>query len=160
MRSIAPRDAVQRPTHRGVGMALIGLSEAARVTGKNRTTIFRAMKSGRLSFTMNGAGERQVDIAELERVFPATSAVQPESDNAHTEVLRVQLEAERRANALLERTNDDLRRRLDASEEERRRVHAQLTALLSDRRDPSVPEPSQTAPWPRRVLTWLARQHM
>jgi hypothetical protein len=63
-------------------MALVGLSEAARITGRNRTTIFRAMKSGRLSFTTNGAGERQVDVAELERVFAATDAEQRPSGAA------------------------------------------------------------------------------
>jgi hypothetical protein len=141
-------------------MAQIGLSEAAKLTGKNRTTIFRAMKSGRLTFTVNGAGERQVDVAELERVFPATSAAQPESNNPHIAVLRVQLEAERDKNALLERTNDDLRQRLDASETERRNVHAQLTALLTDRRDPPVREPSSAVPWPRRMLAWLGKQHV
>jgi hypothetical protein len=160
MRSIALHRAAQRSTHRGVEMALVGLSEAARLTGKNRTTIFRAMKSGRLSFTMNGAGERQIDIAELERVFPATSAVQPESNNAHTEVLRVQLEAERRANALLERANDDLRQRLDASEEERRTVHAQLAALLTDKREAPAADPSLRISSPRRALMWLAKQHV
>jgi hypothetical protein len=142
-------------------MAQIGLSEAARLTGKNRTTIFRAMKSGRLSFTVNGAGERQVDIAELERVFPATGAAQPESNNPHIAVLRVQLEAERGKNALLERTNDDLRQRLDASEAERRNVHAQLTALLSDKREAPAAEPLPPPPatWPRRVARWLIKQH-
>ena len=85
-------------------MALVGLSEAARITGRNRTTIFRAMKSGRLSFTTNGAGERQVDVAELERVFAATDAEQPKSDATHVAVLGAQLDAERRQNALLERT--------------------------------------------------------
>jgi hypothetical protein len=128
-------------------MALIGLSEAARIAGKNRTTIFRAMKSGRLSFTVNCAGERQVDVAELERVFPATGAAQPESDNVHTAVLHAQLEAERSKNALLERANDDLRQRLDASEAERRNVHAQLGALLSDKREPLAAE---RMPWWRR----------
>jgi hypothetical protein len=144
----------------GEAMALIGLSEAAKYTGKNRTTIFRAMKSGRLTFTLNGAGERQVDVAELERVFPATGAAQPESDNVHTAVLRVQLEAERSKNVLLERANDDLRQRLDASEAERRNVHAQLTALLSDKRESPVAEPLPPAPWPRRVLSWLVKQHV
>ena len=55
-----------KPAH----MALIGLTEAAKLTGKNKATIHRAMKDSRLSFTVAENGERQIDPAELERVFP------------------------------------------------------------------------------------------
>ena len=47
----------------------MGLRAAARMTGRNQSTIHRAMKNGRLSYTLNEAGERQIDVAELERVF-------------------------------------------------------------------------------------------
>jgi hypothetical protein len=50
-------------------MASIGLSEAARLTGRNQSTIHRAMKTGRLSYTKDAAGERRIDTAELDRVF-------------------------------------------------------------------------------------------
>jgi hypothetical protein len=118
---------VQR--NEGEVMAQVGLGEAARLTGKNRTTIFRAMKSGRLSYSMNGSGERQVDTAELERVFPATD----EDNSKQLAVLTTQLEAERRLNTTLEQTNLDLRQRLNASEAERRTAQTQLTAILTHR---------------------------
>ena len=51
-------------------MASIGLSEAARLTGRNQSTIHRAMKAGRLSYTVDETGERRIDTAELDRVFP------------------------------------------------------------------------------------------
>ena len=47
----------------------IGLSEAAKLTGRNQSTIHRAMKTGRLSFTVGDDGERRIDPAELDRVF-------------------------------------------------------------------------------------------
>lgn len=50
-------------------MASIGLSEAAKLTGRNQSTIHRAMKAGRLSYTVGEAGERRIDTAELDRVF-------------------------------------------------------------------------------------------
>ena len=50
-------------------MASIGLSEAARLAGKNQLTIHRAMTAGRLSFTVGTKGERLIDTAELDRVF-------------------------------------------------------------------------------------------
>ena len=70
-------------------------------------------------------------------VFAATDAEQPKSDATHVAVLGAQLDAERRQNALLERTCEDLRRRLDEADAERRNVQTQLSAQLADRRDPS-----------------------
>jgi hypothetical protein len=132
-------------------MALVGLSEAARITGRNRTTIFRAMKSGRLSFTTNGAGERQVDVAELERVFAATDAEQPKSDATHVAVLGAQLDAERRQNALLERTCEDLRRRLDEADAERRNRLGRSRVGRIDGRDDDASRPDLRRPsLPRR----------
>jgi hypothetical protein len=84
-------------------MPLVGLKEAARLTGKNQSTIHRAMKSGKLSYTISDSGERMIDPAELDRVF----AVSPHANDASNDAsevaskapqlveLRMQLEAER-----------------------------------------------------------------
>jgi len=50
-------------------MALVGLHEASRIVGRNRSALHRAMKTGRLSYTLDEAGERRIDVAELERAF-------------------------------------------------------------------------------------------
>lgn len=50
-------------------MALLNLTAASRAVGVNRSTIARAVKSGRLSTTTNEQGERCIDTAELMRVF-------------------------------------------------------------------------------------------
>jgi hypothetical protein len=115
-------------------MPEIGLRAAARLCGRNQSTVHRALKAGRLSYTRNGGGERRIDVAELERVFglaatseagasAASGAEGVQSNSAHAGAL-----------AALERLLDDrdatirdLRTRLDASETERR----QLTALLN-----------------------------
>ena len=126
-------------------MASVGLSEAAKLTGRNQTTIHRAMKTGRLSFTVGEAGDRRIDTAELDRVFgikpngaspdamaqPVQSHVTPVRDMA---VLQRLLDDR-------EMTIRDLRARLDASEDERRKVQVQLTGLLTDRREPATEEP-------------------
>lgn len=122
-------------------MALVSLGEAARITGKNRTTIFRAMKTGRLSYTTTGNGDRQVDTAELDRVFGATEAHASKSNSTHVALLERQI-------ASLERVCEDLRGRLDEANSERRNVQTQLTALLADRRDPPPPKRRW---WQRRV---------
>jgi hypothetical protein len=51
-------------------MPLVGLSEAARLARKDKSTIHRALQTGRLSYTITEAGERRIDTAELDRVFP------------------------------------------------------------------------------------------
>lgn len=76
------------------------LTQAAQLFGKNKTTIHRAMASGRLSYTLSPEGKRLIDMSELIRVYgePATDATQnatvqpsPESADATdaTELLTV-----------------------------------------------------------------------
>lgn len=133
-------------------MPLIGLTEAAKLTGKNKATIHRAMKGNRLSFTVSDNGERQIDPAELERVFPlvrrkeedkVANGNRPRVASNYTQLSQIsaQLEAERSKSAGLEArladkdaVIDDLRQRLDREGEERRQAQAQLTALLTDQR--------------------------
>ena len=50
------------------------LSAAAHAAGVNRTTILRAIKSGKVSATKNEHGEWQIDPAELHRVYPPPQA--------------------------------------------------------------------------------------
>src|SRR5215212_2611487 len=45
------------------------LSQAAKATGKSKSSISRAIKTGRLSANRNG-GFFEIDAAELHRVFP------------------------------------------------------------------------------------------
>jgi len=48
---------------------MLNLSEAARVSGQSKSTIWRAVNSGRLSVTRTYTGDYQIDPAELHRVF-------------------------------------------------------------------------------------------
>jgi hypothetical protein len=50
---------------------ILSLLEAARETGKSKSSIWRAAKSGLLSVTKNDAGEYQIETSELFRVFDA-----------------------------------------------------------------------------------------
>ncbi|MEZ9594466.1 hypothetical protein AB4298_07470 [Shewanella sp. 10N.261.52.F9] len=50
-------------------MAKLNLSQAARITGKNRTTIWRHIKSGKLSCQKDRDGMPTVDTSELIRVY-------------------------------------------------------------------------------------------
>jgi hypothetical protein len=51
-------------------MAMISLGQAAKLAGLGKTTLSRAIKSGRLSATRRDDGGYQIDVAELERVYP------------------------------------------------------------------------------------------
>lgn len=110
------------------------LGIAAKATGKAKSTILRAIKSGVISAHKADDGSYEIDPSELHRVFPSTVA-QPDSSNdtqpheEHCETLRLRLEileAERqRERDQMQATIDDLRARLDRSED---RVSGLLTA--------------------------------
>jgi ABC-type phosphate transport system ATPase subunit len=50
-------------------MAKVGAQRAAELTGKSKSTIQRAMKSGKISFELDHNNRRVIDVAELERAF-------------------------------------------------------------------------------------------
>ena len=54
-------------------MAKISISEAARLTGKSRTTLYRLMSTGKLSTCTGEKNEKMLDTSELLRVFGAFS---------------------------------------------------------------------------------------
>lgn len=114
------------------------LGQAARAAGKSKPTISRAIQTGRISAARGEDGSYVIDPAELHRVYPLAShgngamkqSVPGETDGTSLASLRVE-----RDRLLIERedlreTIRDLRTRLDAETEERRR----LLALLTDRR--------------------------
>ena len=118
-------------------MPAVGLSEAAKLTGRNQSTIHRAMKTGRIAFAVAENGERRIDIAELERSFGLKGSARPDASAQPLQSNAVQADAMAALQRLLddrEGTIRDLRARLDASEAERRAAQAQVTALLTDQR--------------------------
>ncbi len=50
-------------------MAKVGAQRAADLTGRSKSTVQRAMNSGKLSFEIDGNGRRLIDVSELDRVF-------------------------------------------------------------------------------------------
>jgi len=50
-------------------MAKVGAQRAADLTGRSKSTVQRAMNSGKLSFEVDGNGRRLIDVSELDRVF-------------------------------------------------------------------------------------------
>ncbi|HEX3410324.1 MAG TPA: hypothetical protein VHT00_01285 [Stellaceae bacterium] len=137
------------------------LGQAARAAARSKTTLNRAIKTGKLSAMRSDDGSYAIDPAELQRVYPLTGAGNGHMVRSVTGVTAngadpkpaplEQLLAERER--LVEEQASairDLRARLDAESEERRRVQAQLTALLTDQRPAAEPP---TSAW-GRFLAW------
>ena len=116
------------------------LTEAADAVGKSRTTIQRAIKSGKISAPKDDQGSYNIDPSELHRVFPkrtVTSHVrengtkrnssETQQNESDLKVLEVKLQAAEAMADERAKTIDDLRERLDKSE-------LKVTALLTDQR--------------------------
>ncbi|WP_151976035.1 MULTISPECIES: hypothetical protein [unclassified Roseovarius] len=116
------------------------LKEAAKATGKSKTTIHRALKSGKVSATKTENGIYSIEPAELHRVFPPVPAERnaertirndrehPGSDLGTLRIQLATIEKEReRERQQLQETITDLR-------EDRDRWRQQATALLEDKR--------------------------
>lgn len=135
------------------------LSDAAKATGKNKTTIQRAIKNGKISAAKAASGAYEIDPSELHRVFPLATA-QPDAQRVQSndeqqspvaletkDLERIaQLEkelavAQSRGISLEEQrqqmseTIEDLRGRLDRSED-------RVTTLLA------APVPKRRSWWP------------
>lgn len=122
-------------------MPELSLSQAAKLTGKSKSTINRAIKTGKISATRHDDGSYAIDPAELSRAFdmePPESAKRRDAEPDDTrlieriEALEAMLNREREISAELK--------------EDRDRWRQQATALLSDQR----PAPAVRRWWPWR----------
>lgn len=157
-------------------MTKITPTEAIKLTGKARQTIYDAMDSGELSFEQSGPRKRLIDVAELERwndglinpdkeqmsedVFAGqnqTSGSDKRITAAEIEALKERIdtlsdERQRERELLLEQI-DDLKQTLKHTQEQQTR----LTALLTDQRqDKDKKEAQQQA----RILDDLRQRQL
>lgn len=102
-------------------MAGLTTQEAAAVTGRNRSTIWRAIKTGKVSATKSETGDYLVEPVELARAFgPLTrqedacdDAEQPPATARDAPSMQVELALLRARAAALEADKEDLRRERD-----------------------------------------------
>jgi len=120
-------------------MAKHSISEAARISGKSRSTIYRHIKQGKVSKEIGSDGEPMIDTSELRRVYgdqlrspasPGQSEIQVETPT--DPIMRMELDALRRENASLREERDKW-----AAQAER------LTLLLVDHRPTQSDERSE-----------------
>lgn len=67
-------------------MSKVSVRIAAELTGKSRDTINVATNDGTLSFTKNARGHKEIDVSELQRVFPLIKL--PEDIGSHATPVR------------------------------------------------------------------------
>ena len=123
------------------------LGQAAKATGKAKTTIQRAIKKGQISAQKSDSGAYSIDPAELHRVFPTVSGDTPAEQSQRNDA---QHPAEHLENAVLKAENEQLRQQVEDLREQREDLREQrdswrqqATALLP------APEPKRSW-WPWR----------
>jgi excisionase family DNA binding protein len=140
-------------------MPLVTIRTAAELTGKDRTTLNRAIASGKLSATKSDFGHYLIDPAELERVYgtlhtPAQvrlDELHNSGAQAHTDAVALALTRE-----MLERERAERERERQQWEEERaffRELVGKQTdqlKLLTDQRE-QAPRPGFWARMLRRA---------
>jgi IS30 family transposase len=103
-------------------MALVSISEAAKLVRRNRSTIYRDIERGRISKTVSPEGETQIETSELLRAYGRLHS-EDEMDEPSRERMRI---------AILEERTRALERAL-ALEAELRKVKDQVTHELRAR---------------------------
>jgi hypothetical protein len=106
-------------------MALVGLKRASELTGKNQSTIHRAMKAGRLSYSLSDSGERLLDTSELTRLFPLKSDDDGLRNDASAEQRNYTQAADLRERLAF------MQQRMDALEADKTDLRAERDRLLS-----------------------------
>ena len=99
-------------------MAILTLTQAATAAGVARSTIYRAIRAGRLSATTQPDGSRGVDTSELLRCFgPLRGDVVHNAPDNDAQLLRAQIHALERENVLLRELVQASRDEVQASRE-------------------------------------------
>ena len=118
------------------------LGQAAKATGKGKTTIANAIEKGRISAVRDDLGQYKIDAAELHRVYPLLvtqdpkpNAVRPQQD---TELLIENATLKAKLEAISE-----LKREIEGERDNLREQNSRLTALLS------APTPQKPGFWSR-----------
>lgn len=126
------------------------LADAAKATGTNKTTILRAIKSGKISGAKDEHGAWLVEPAELHRVYPLAELRSGAGSDATQQyappsaaVIEGQIAALRDTAELLRAQLDDVRKDRDSWRDQAQAITRQLA-------DARTPQPA-ARPWWRRL---------
>ena len=112
----------------------LSLGQAARETGTSKATIFKALKSGKLSYIEKTPAGYKIDPAELFRVFPPITPVNGQSEQTRTSGNDLET-------AFLRRENELLREQLERERQQADHWRQQATMLLTHQPPPAAEMP-------------------
>jgi excisionase family DNA binding protein len=116
--------------HHGAKRMPYTLQEASEATGLNRSTIFRAIRAGKISATRNEQGTWQIEPAELHRIYPPREVPDASTARTHHDAMADKMVQ------LLGRQLEDMRQERDAWREafelERERAQRALPVPTHD----------------------------
>jgi len=129
------------------------LGQAAKATGKQKSTILDAIQGGRLSATRDDKNQWQIDPVELFRVYPPNTYTEhQETPQTHSkiELLEEKIRHQEREIRRLEQITDDLRADREDLRSDRDHWRRQATHLLTYQPQaappPAAPMPEPIAP--------------
>jgi len=132
-------------------MAKVNLSQAAKLTGKNRTTIWRHIDSGKLSIERDRDGLPFVDTSELIRVYGELEPIatgeaekKPHQATPNYEDLIAIVELLRKEQAEMKSQIENLTNRLTYIPEPNSKEPSPVTQIKKPEDDPD---------WPKEVKT-------
>jgi predicted site-specific integrase-resolvase len=110
-------------------MALLSLTQAAAAVGKNRVTLHRYIKSGKLSCEKSAAGKVVIDTSELIRVFGdlknSETTKQNDTKQSNDDLLQQLHDATEHIKWLMEKLDEERARSRKLEEEkEKEREHS------------------------------------
>ena len=130
-------------------MSGYSLAQAAAAVGRNRSSVLRAIKAGKISAGRDEAtGEWRIEPAELHRLYPVTDAQGDAQANAQQRHDSAQVEI-RELRARLADKDDviaDLRQQRDQAQQQLAAAQERIAALLTDQR-PAASQPVPRRPW-------------
>jgi len=147
------------------------LGTAAKACGVARSTIYRAIKSGKISADKDANGNFQIEPAELHRVFPTTEQKQSAQHEMSQRAINEKTASATGETAVLftkisglealikekDETLKDLRNRLDQTEQARQEAdqeRREAQRILTDQRTKPEPTPTEKKQ-DHQVRTWL-----
>lgn len=111
-------------------MAKVGAQRAAELTGKSKSTIQRAMNSGKISFEKDQAGRRVIDVSELERVYGLKQSSMVAEKPKESDDSAIERELEKAKNML---ETERMRMRIKVLEDQVHSLQTQLDDMGSQR---------------------------
>ena len=108
-------------------MTILSITAAALAAGLDRRTLQRAIKAGRISATVDAAGERGIDIAELIRVFGPLRVTPQSAPQPQDAVVSQDAPGDAAGVALVETLRDQVRQ----AQEQLRQANEREARLLS-----------------------------